>query len=183
MGFFSKGYRDYDYKPRYYKSDKEGHPFKIEYKLYTKMSTLKIAIQKSGRLNEESLQLLKECGISIDHRNAQLKATARNFPLEVFYLRNGDIPQYLEDGVVDIAILGENTLIEKGENLPIVERLGFSKCKVSLAVPKDVDYKDISFFEGCASIEMDSFKLLLLRIIESFRVIKYFNFIIESFWR
>ena len=112
------------------------------------MSTLKIAIQKSGRLNEDSLQLLKECGISIDHRNAQLKATARNFPLEVFYLRNGDIPQYLEDGVVDIAILGENTLIEKGENLPIVERLGFSKCKVSLAVPKGVDYKDISYFEG-----------------------------------
>ncbi len=112
------------------------------------MSTLKIAIQKSGRLNEESLQLLKECGISIDHRNSQLKATARNFPLEVFYLRNGDIPQYLEDGVVDIAILGENTLIEKGENLPIVERLGFSKCKVSLAVPKDVAYTDISYFEG-----------------------------------
>ncbi|MGY5356079.1 ATP phosphoribosyltransferase [Wenyingzhuangia sp. IMCC45467] len=112
------------------------------------MSTLKIAIQKSGRLNEDSLQLLKECGIAIDHRNAQLKATARNFPLEVFYLRNGDIPQYLEDGVVDIAILGENTLIEKGENLPIVERLGFSKCKVSLAVPKDVDYTDISYFEG-----------------------------------
>lgn len=112
------------------------------------MSTLKIAIQKSGRLNEDSLQLLKECGISIDHRNAQLKATARNFPLEVFYLRNGDIPQYLEDGVVDIAILGENTLIEKGENLPIVERLGFSKCKVSLAVPKEVEYKGLSYFEG-----------------------------------
>ncbi|MEN8826018.1 MAG: ATP phosphoribosyltransferase [Wenyingzhuangia sp.] len=110
------------------------------------MSTLKIAIQKSGRLNEDSLQLLKECGISIDHRNAQLKATARNFPLEVFYLRNGDIPQYLQDGVVDIAILGENTLIEKGEDLPIVERLGFSKCKVSLAVPKEVDYTGIEYF-------------------------------------
>ncbi|WP_010134799.1 ATP phosphoribosyltransferase [Ochrovirga pacifica] len=112
------------------------------------MSTLKIAIQKSGRLNEDSLKLLKECGIAIDHRNAQLKATARNFPLEVFYLRNGDIPQYLEDGVVDIAILGENTLIEKGENLPIVERLGFSKCKVSLAVPKNVEYTGIAYFEG-----------------------------------
>ncbi|MEN8765640.1 MAG: ATP phosphoribosyltransferase [Wenyingzhuangia sp.] len=112
------------------------------------MSTLKIAIQKSGRLNEDSLQLLKECGISIDHRNAQLKATARNFPLEVFYLRNGDIPQYLQDGVVDIAILGENTLIEKGEDLPIVERLGFSKCKVSLAVPKEVDYTGIEYFKN-----------------------------------
>lgn len=112
------------------------------------MSTLKIAIQKSGRLNEESLQLLKECGISIDHRSAQLKATARNFPLEVFYLRNGDIPQYLEDGVVDIAIIGENTLIEEGNQLPILERLDFSKCKVSLAVPKDVDYKGVEYFEG-----------------------------------
>ena len=112
------------------------------------MSTLKIAIQKKGRLNEESLQLLKECGISIDHRNAQLKATARNFPLEVFYLRNGDIPQYLRDGVVDVAILGENTLIEKGEDLPIVERLGFSKCKVSLAVPKEVEYTGIEYFKG-----------------------------------
>lgn len=112
------------------------------------MSTLKIAIQKSGRLNEDSLQLLKECGISIDHRNSQLKATARNFPLEVFYLRNGDIPQYLRDGVIDIAILGENTLIEKGEDLAIVERLGFSKCKVSLAVPKDVEYNGVQDFEG-----------------------------------
>lgn len=112
------------------------------------MSTLKIAIQKSGRLNEESLQLLKECGISIDHRSAQLKATARNFPLEVFYLRNGDIPQYLEDGVVDIAIIGENTLIEEGNRLPILEKLDFSKCKVSLAVPKDVDYKGVEYFEG-----------------------------------
>jgi len=112
------------------------------------MSTLKIAIQKSGRLNEDSLKLLKECGIAIDHRNSQLKATARNFPLEVFYLRNGDIPQYLKDGVVDVAILGENTLIEKGAGLPIIERLGFSKCKVSLAVPKEVDYKGLDYFRG-----------------------------------
>ncbi len=78
---------------------------------------LKIAIQKSGRLNEDSLKLLKNCGISIDNRKDQLKAIARDFPLEVYFLRNGDIPQYLRDGVVDLAILGENILEEKGEDL------------------------------------------------------------------
>ncbi|WP_298325391.1 ATP phosphoribosyltransferase [uncultured Dokdonia sp.] len=109
---------------------------------------IRIAIQKSGRLNEESLQLLKNCGVSIDNGKDQLKATARNFPLEVLYLRNGDIPQYLRDGVVDIAILGENTLIEKGKDLAIVERLGFSKCKVSLAIPKGQKYNSVKDFEG-----------------------------------
>lgn len=109
---------------------------------------IRIAIQKSGRLNEQSLQLLKDCGISIDNGKDQLKATSRNFPLEVLYLRNGDIPQYLRDGVVDIAILGENTLIEKGTDLTIVERLGFSKCKVSLAIPKGDHYSSIKDLEG-----------------------------------
>lgn len=109
---------------------------------------IRIAIQKSGRLNEESLQLLKDCGVSIDNGKGQLKAISRNFPLEVLYLRNGDIPQYLRDGVVDIAILGENTLIEKGEDLSIVERLGFSKCKVSLAIPKSAEYNSVKDLEG-----------------------------------
>ena len=112
------------------------------------MTKLRIAIQKSGRLNEESLQLLKNCGVSIDNGKDQLKASARNFPLEVLYLRNGDIPQYLRDGVVDAAILGENTLIEKGQDLPIVEKLGFSKCKVSIAIPKDVKYNSIQDLNG-----------------------------------
>jgi ATP phosphoribosyltransferase len=112
------------------------------------MSTIKIAIQKSGRLNEDSLQILKDCGISIDNGKDQLKASARNFPLEVFYLRNGYIPQYLRDGVVDIAIIGENVLIEKGEDIAIAEKLGFSKCKVSLAIPKEKDYNGISDFQG-----------------------------------
>lgn len=112
------------------------------------MTKLKIAIQKSGRLNEDSLKLLKDCGISIDNGKDQLKASARNFPVEVLYLRNGDIPQYLRDGVADVAILGENTLVEKGDDLEIVERLGFSKCRVSLALPKDVDFKDVNDFKG-----------------------------------
>ena len=112
------------------------------------MTKIRIAIQKSGRLNEESLQILKDCGISIDNGKDQLKASSRNFPMEVFYLRNGDIPQYLRDGVVDIAIIGENVLIEKGEDISIAEKLGFSKCKVSLAVPKSFKYKSIKDFEG-----------------------------------
>lgn len=112
------------------------------------MSKLRIAIQKSGRLNQDSLQLLKDCGISIDNGNDQLKASASNFPLEVFYLRNGDIPQYLKDGVVDIAIIGENVLIEKGEDITISERLGFSKCKVSLAIPKSDDYSGLNYFQN-----------------------------------
>ncbi|NER16410.1 ATP phosphoribosyltransferase [Spongiivirga citrea] len=112
------------------------------------MTKIRIAVQKSGRLNQESLSLLKNAGVSIENGKDQLKASARNFPLEVFYLRNGDIPQYLRDGVVDIAILGENTLIEKGQELKIVERLGFSKCKVSLAIPKRIKYKGIQDFQG-----------------------------------
>ncbi len=112
------------------------------------MSKLRIAIQKSGRLNQDSLQILKDCGISIDNGKEQLKATASNFPLEVFYLRNGDIPQYLRDGVVDIAIIGENVLIEKGDDIGIVEKLGFSKCKVSLAIPKGEVYQNVNYFNG-----------------------------------
>lgn len=112
------------------------------------MSKIRIAIQKSGRLNEDSLQILKDCGISIDNGKDQLKASSRNFPIEVFYLRNGDIPQYLRDGVVDIAIIGENVLVEKGEDITIAEKLGFSKCKVSLAVPKSVKYNSVQDFQG-----------------------------------
>ncbi|WP_298781783.1 ATP phosphoribosyltransferase [uncultured Polaribacter sp.] len=112
------------------------------------MSNLRIAVQKSGRLNEDSMRILKDIGISIDNGKDQLKASARNFPLEVFYLRNGDIPQYLRDGVVDAAIIGENVLIEKGSDLSFVERLGFSKCKVSIAVPKDSKANSLKDLDG-----------------------------------
>lgn len=109
---------------------------------------LRIAIQKSGRLNEDSLQILKDAGISIDNGKEQLKAVSRNFPLEVLYLRNGDIPQYLRDGVVDVAILGENVLVEKGEDIIRGEKLGFSKCRVSMAVPKSMKYSGIEDLDG-----------------------------------
>lgn len=109
---------------------------------------IRIAIQKSGRLNTESLALLKSCGIAIDNGKDQLKASARNFPVEVFFLRNGDIPQYLRDGVVDLAILGSNTLVEKGTDLEVIEKLGFSKCRVSIALPKGSTYTGVKDLAG-----------------------------------
>lgn len=112
------------------------------------MSKLKIAIQKSGRLNEDSIKLLKSCGINIENGKDQLKVDVANFPIELLYLRNSDIPQYLEDGVVDVAIVGENLLIEKEKQIEIIEKLGFSKCRVSLAVPKEVEDETLQYFEG-----------------------------------
>lgn len=113
-----------------------------------KNKNIRIAIQKSGRLNEDSLKLLKDCGISINNGKDQLKTSASNFPMDIYYLRNGDIPQYLRDGVVDLAIVGENLLIEKGEDINVVEHLGFSKCRVSIAVPKEASYNSITDLEG-----------------------------------
>lgn len=112
------------------------------------MSKLKIAIQKSGRLHDESLKLLKDCGLSIDNGKDQLKVAIRNFPIELLYLRNSDIPQYIEDGTADLGIVGENLLIEKQKQIEIVERLGFSKCRVSLAVPKEVEDNNVDYFNG-----------------------------------
>lgn len=112
------------------------------------MSKLKIAIQKSGRLYEESLQLLKDCGIFVNNGKDQLKVSVDNFPMEIMYLRNSDIPQYLEDGVVDVAIVGENLLVEKQKKIQIVEKLGFSKCRVSIAVPKEIETDDLAYFQG-----------------------------------
>lgn len=112
------------------------------------MSTLKIAIQKSGRLNEDSLQILKDCGISINNGNDQLKALATNFPIEILFLRNSDIPQYLLDGVVDVAIVGSNLLVEKTPNIRTVQQLGFSKCKLSVAVLNTFQYNAIQDLSG-----------------------------------
>jgi ATP phosphoribosyltransferase len=110
------------------------------------MSTIKLAIQKSGRLNEDSLSLLQSCGITIKNGNDQLKTKATNFPIELFYLRNSDIPKYLEGGIVDLAIIGENTLLEKQKQHKQILKLGFSKCNVSLAIPKSELYTGLSYF-------------------------------------
>lgn len=112
------------------------------------MSKLRIAVQKDGRLNEDSLKLLKACGIAFNNGKDQLKVPADNFPLEILFLRNSDIPQYLEDATADIAIVGENLLVEKQKKVAIVERLGFSKCRVSMAVPKEVETDYPQYFQG-----------------------------------
>lgn len=112
------------------------------------MVKLKVATQKSGRLNEDSLELLKECGISINNGKEQLMAQASNFPLEVLYLRNSDIPHYVEDGVVDVAIIGENTIIEKRANVLKLLDLGFSGCRVSIAIPKSEEFTGLEWLQG-----------------------------------
>ncbi|MEZ2445091.1 ATP phosphoribosyltransferase [Chitinophaga sp. W3I9] len=104
---------------------------------------LKIAIQKSGRLHDDSIKLLKECGIDINNGVNKLKTEATNFPLEVFFLRDDDIPQYIEDGVADIGIVGENVVLEKQKQVNIVQKLGFGKCRLSMAVEKSVDYTSV----------------------------------------
>ncbi len=109
---------------------------------------LKLAIQKKGRLSEKSLELLKECGIKVSNGDRKLKTNAKNFPIEILFLRDDDIPQYVEQGVADIGILGENEVLEKDKNVVIVEKLGFGNCRLSLAIPKDDVYTDVSFFEG-----------------------------------
>ncbi len=109
---------------------------------------LKIAIQKSGRLYEESVKLLKECGIQLNNGHNKLKTVAENFPLEVYFLRDDDIPQYVFDGVADIGIVGENVLLEKAKDIDLMYRLGFGKCRLSIAVPKNLNYQSMADLEG-----------------------------------
>lgn len=109
---------------------------------------LKIAIQKSGRLYEESVKLLRECGIQLNNGNKQLKTVAENFPLEVFFLRDDDIPQYVYDSVADIGIVGENVWLETNKSIDLVYRLGFGKCRLSLALPKEMKYESVKDLEG-----------------------------------
>lgn len=109
---------------------------------------LKIAIQKSGRLSDDSVKLFKECGIKFDVGKSKLMSTSRNFPAEFLFLRDDDIPGYVEDGVADLGIVGNNVLVEHRKEVETVKYLGFSKCRLSLAVPREVDYKDVTYFEG-----------------------------------
>jgi ATP phosphoribosyltransferase len=112
------------------------------------MSKLKIAVQKKGRLSEKSLELLRESGIRISNGTGRLKASSENFPIELLFLRDDDIPQYVEQGVADIGILGENEVLEKARSVDLVERLGFAKCRMSLAIPKETPYTGLSDFQG-----------------------------------
>lgn len=110
------------------------------------MSKLKIAIQKSGRLSEKSLELLKSCGIQLSNGERKLKAESKNFPIEVLFLRDDDIPQYVEQGVADIGILGENEVCEKEKEVKTIKKLGFATCRLSLAIPKEEEYTGLSYF-------------------------------------
>ena len=112
------------------------------------MEKIKIAIQKSGRLSEKSIELLKECGIKVSNGDRKLKTSASNFPMEILFLRDDDIPQYVEQGVADIGILGENEVWEKDKDVKVVEKLGFANCRLSLAIPKDEKYSGLEYFNG-----------------------------------
>src|SRR4051794_2511746 len=109
---------------------------------------LKLAVQKSGRLHEDSMKLLKECGIDISNGVNKLKSEASNFPLEVFFLRDDDIPQYVEDAVADIGFVGENVVYEKNKNVQVEHKLGFGKCRLSIAVNKNDTYNGVQYLEG-----------------------------------
>ena len=112
------------------------------------MTQLRIAIQTKGRLNEDSLQLIEETGIKLNIGKRQLLASAKNFPIEALFLRDDDIPQAVADKVADIGIVGENEMLEKKQNVKIIKRLGFSKCRLSLAIPKSEEYAGIEWFNG-----------------------------------
>jgi ATP phosphoribosyltransferase len=114
----------------------------------TNETMLRIAVQKSGRLSEDSVQLLKECGIDLRNVKDRLKTVSENFPLEVFFLRDDDIPEYVEDGVADIGIVGQNVLAEKGRKVISIQELGFGKCRLSLAIPRSMEYAGIQSLEG-----------------------------------
>jgi ATP phosphoribosyltransferase len=110
--------------------------------------TLKIAVQKSGRLYEGSMKLLKECGIEISNGNNQLRVVAANFPVEVFFLRDDDIPEYVQDAVADIGFVGENVVKESNKETDTIEKLGFGKCRLSVAVPKNGPLQSIRDLDG-----------------------------------
>ena len=114
------------------------------------MKTLKIAIQKSGRLNEKSVEILKNCGLSFENYKSSLISTVTNFPLEILFLRDDDIPEYVQDGIADLGIVGENVITEVDADVTYLQKLGFGKCTLKIAIPNESDISDISGLEGKA---------------------------------
>ena len=111
-------------------------------------TTIRIAVQKSGRLSDDSLKLFKECGIKFESGSSKLRSISSNFPIEFLFLRDDDIPGYVEDGVADLGVIGLNVLMEHTRKVDIVKELGFSKCRLSLAIPRSEKYTDLSYFDG-----------------------------------
>lgn len=118
--------------------------------MYTSITPLKIAIQKSGRLNEKSVELLKNCGLSFENYKSSLITTASNFPLEILFLRDDDIPEYVQDGIADLGIVGENVIMEKQVDVHYIQRLGFGKCKLKIAIPNESEIQTLSDLNGKA---------------------------------
>lgn len=114
------------------------------------MKTLKIAIQKSGRLNEKSVEILKNCGLSFENYKSSLISTVTNFPLEILFLRDDDIPEYVQDGIADLGIVGENVITEVNADVTYLQKLGFGKCTLKIAIPNESEITDISGLEGKA---------------------------------
>lgn len=114
------------------------------------MSSLKIAIQKSGRLNEKSVELLKNCGLTFENYKSSLISSVSNFPLEILFLRDDDIPEYVQDGIADLGIVGENVISETGVNVHFLQRLGFGKCTLKIAIPNESELVQINDLEGRA---------------------------------
>lgn len=110
--------------------------------------SLKIAIQKSGRLSEKSIELIQKSGIKLLNGDRKLKTLSSNFPIELLYLRDDDIPNYVENGIADVGILGENEVVEKNKDVVIIKKLGFAKCRLSLAIPEKFDYQNLKFFQN-----------------------------------
>ena len=133
------------------------------------MTTLKIAIQKSGRLFEDSITLLKECGIDLRNVKDRLRTTSDNFPIEVFFLRDDDIPKYVEDGIADIGIVGENVLFEKNKSVEVLEQLGFGKCRLSLAIPRNEEFAGIQQLQGKRIAT--SYPVLLTNYLKEYNVV------------
>lgn len=114
------------------------------------MKTLKIAIQKSGRLNEKSVEILKNCGLSFENYKSSLISTVTNFPLEILFLRDDDIPEYVQDGIADLGIVGENVIVEAGAKVTYLQKLGFGKCTLKIAIPNESDITEVSQLSGKA---------------------------------
>jgi len=112
------------------------------------VKTLKIAIQKSGRLNEKSVEILKNCGLSFENYKSSLISTVTNFPLEILFLRDDDIPEYVQDGIADLGIVGENVIVETGANVSYLQKLGFGKCSLKIAVKNDSDIDTVAKLDG-----------------------------------
>ena len=132
------------------------------------MKTLKIAIQKSGRLNEKSVEILKNCGLSFENYKSSLISTVTNFPLEILFLRDDDIPEYVQDGIADLGIVGENVIVETGANVSYLQKLGFGKCSLKIAVKNDSDIDSVAKLDG--KVIATSYPVILSKFLKANQV-------------